>query len=521
MIAATLPRPAARLAALSGRARLAVAAGLGATLTLAQAPVSFWPIFFLALPPILWLWSGAERVRASFWIGWAVAFGMFLSGLYWIAEAFLVDIARHGWIMPFAIGGLSAGLALFWGAAFALAHRLGGNRGPVGLVALIGALTLAEYARTYVLTGFPWGLVAYGWLETPLAQLSAHIGPHLLGAMTLAIGGFAAWRGRGQWPTLVAMALFLGGWMIGQTRIPEETALRDDGFTVRVVQPNATQREKWSREGMPVFYNRLIDASRGGDYDIVLWPEAAVPQRIETPAVQFHDLIYAWEDVSFATGGRPALVGANRIVEEPGWRSWHNSLALIGPGGEILDFYDKHHLVPGGEFMPFQRTVARWGIRGVASSIMSLGGGMSHGPGPMTMALGDLPRVTPLICYEAIFPHQVRPPGERSEWIAHVTNDAWFGSSAGPWQHLAQARFRAIEQGLPVARSANTGVSAVIDPYGRVVSSLGIGETGFVEEVLAAPLAEPAYPRTGDLPGMLLMLTALAGAGILRRGAKS
>ena len=512
--AASVPAAFRGLAGLRRWPRVLVTLLAGAALTLAQAPVGFWPVFFVAWPVIVWLWWSRPGPWQAALTGWLVGFGMLVTGLYWIAEAFLVDIARHGWMIPFAIGGLAAGLALFWGAAFALARWIAPRPGPASVLALALALTLTELARTYVLTGFPWGLVAYGWMETPVAQMSALIGPHMLGLATVLAGGLLACAGRGQWTAILPAAMLVAGWQAGAQRLEAPVAEREDGFTVRVVQPNAPQREKWLPERIPVFYDRALELSTGGEFDVVVWPETAVPQRVETPAVQIRDRIYAWDDISRATDGRLALIGTRRVEPEPDWMNWYNSIALVGPDGIILDYYDKHSLVPGGEFLPFDRQMARLGLRSVATRTA---GGFVPGPGPRTMAMPGLPRVQPIICYEAIFPHELGTDGPHADWIVQATNDAWFGASAGPWQHLAQARFRAIEQGLPLARAANTGISALVDPYGRIMQSLPIGEAGALEGVLPAPLAEPPYARSGDLPGLLLILAGLAGLLLRRR----
>ncbi|SOH92624.1 apolipoprotein N-acyltransferase [Monaibacterium marinum] len=513
---ASIPQALTSLAALQRWGRLLVIVLAGACLTFAQQPWGFWPALLFALPVIIWLWWA----RPGFWqaalTGWAAGFGMMLVGLSWIAEAFLVDIARHGWMIPFAIGGLSAGLALFWGAAFALARWIAPRPGVLSVVVLALSLTALEMARTYVLTGFPWGMLAYGWMNTPVAQISASVGPHMLNLLTLLIAGLLACNGRSQWPTIAAATLLMAIWQIGATRLAQPVPLRADEYTVRVVQPNANQREKWLPEHIPTFYNRALDASRGGDYDAVIWPETAVPQRIETPAVQLAGLIYAWDDISQATDGRPAIVGTRRTEPEPDWINWYNSLAIVGQRGEILGQYDKHSLVPAGEYLPFERQLARLGLRAIASNTP---GGYVPGEGPQSIAIDGMPRVLPLICYEAIFPHELRTSGPRPEWIVHITNDAWFGNTAGPWQHLAQARFRAIEQGLPLARAANTGISAIIDPYGRLLQTLPIGEDGYLEGILPAPIAQPLYAQTGDLPGVTLVLAGLAGFAAARRRA--
>ncbi|QIK41851.1 apolipoprotein N-acyltransferase [Pontivivens nitratireducens] len=505
---ASIPQAYRALAGLRRWGRFLVTLLAGASLTLSQQPWGFWPALLFGIPVIVWMWWARPGLKQAAFTGWTAGFGMLIFGLYWIAEAFLVDIARHGWMIPFVIGGLAAGLSLFWGAAFALARWIAPRPGVISVIVLALSVTAFEMARTYVLTGFPWGMIAYGWMDTPVAQLTAYVGPHMLNLVTLLIGGLLACNGRSGWPTIAAGTALLASWQIGATRLEQEVIPRPDGYTVRLVQPNAPQREKWLTDRIPVFYDRALAFTAGGDYDAVVWPETSVPQRIETPAVQIADRIYSWMDISRAAGGRPALIGTRSTEPEPDWINWYNALAVVGQDGAILASYAKHSLVPGGEFLPFDRTMSRLGLRSVASGTS---GGFVPGPGPATIQIDGMPRVQPLICYEAIFPHELRTDGPRPEWIVQITNDAWFGKSSGPWQHLAQARYRAIEQGLPLARAANTGISAFVDPYGRLMQTLAIGEAGFLDGVLPTPIAAPLYARSGDLPGLVLLLAALSG----------
>ncbi|MGR3779832.1 MAG: apolipoprotein N-acyltransferase [Albimonas sp.] len=530
------------------RGRLTLAGLCGAGLTLAQPPVGLWPLVFLCVPALAWLGLARSERREAFGIGWAAGSAFFLTGLYWVAEAFLVDIARHGWMAPFAVTGLAVGLGLFWALAFWGARRLVervGARGLAAALALAGAWTLAEFARAHVLTGFPWALPAYAFAQTWLAQTLSVFGPHTLGLLALGFaaataapwlqpgGEAAAPAGGGRLaagllraglrpdfaavaaPALLALALGFGwsGWRLAGA--PADAA-PPSAPEVRLVQPNAAQRAKWDPDEMPRIFARLraLSAPEPGlpAPDVVIWPETAIPWILERePAVR--------EAIAASARGAVTLLGVRRIAPDadgrPGWR---NALEAVGPDGEILAAYDKRHLVPFGEYLPLHGLMTALGL----GPLVGESGGFDAGDGPAYLDLPGLPALSPQICYETIFPHQMPGPGEgeRPRWLVQVTNDAWFGASAGPWQHFHQARMRAIEQGLPLARAANTGISAMIDPWGRVVSSLGLLEAGAVQARLPIALAPTLYSRSGDWPWMTLAglaLAAPAAASGLRR----
>ncbi|MEO0681634.1 MAG: apolipoprotein N-acyltransferase [Pseudomonadota bacterium] len=537
---ADLPGPA-----LSRRARLAAAFACGLALTAAQPPVFAWPLVFVAYPALAALLWRVDAKRA-FWTGWAAGFGFFLSGLYWIAEAFFVDAARHGWMAPFAVSFMAAGLALFWGAA-AWAARASGARGLLGVLALATAWTAAEYARAHVLTGFPWALPSYAFADTDIVQLSAHVGPHGLGFGLIALACAPAWPWLGHIgtsrsrvkSTLKTLALY-PAFFVAQfvvlfvvefmayftpydpdNRFQTLAAPTDaDGgrLVVRVVQPNAAQDEKWDPDMMPVFFDRLIELSRppwGSDVDVVVWPETAVPQLLGREPEVRAAIAASAQDVGPGAPGTTVLVGARRYIQTESGPSWRNSLFALGPGGEAIDVYDKHHLVPFGEYLPLHGLLSRLDL----GLFVGETGGFDGGPGPTVMRLPGLPPVAPQICYETIFPHQMPPLADRPDWIVQVTNDAWFGASAGPWQHFHQARMRAIEQGLPVIRSANTGISAIIDARGRVVASVPLLTAGAVQAPLPRALPPTLYARHGDRPFLAALLLSFILIAALRRRA--
>jgi apolipoprotein N-acyltransferase len=271
---------------------------------------------------------------------------------------------------------------------------------------------------------------------------------------------------------------------------------------VRLVQPNAPQHEKWDPEKIPVFFQRQIDYTRAGPRpDLVVWPETAIP-------VLLNDAQPTLDAIARAARGVPVVLGVQRMAQG----RFYNSLVVLDADGGVTALYDKHHLVPFGEYIPFGDWLARYGIQGLAAQN---GAGYAAGPGAQVIGLGDLGRALPLICYEGVFPRNVAAAPGRADFMLLVTNDAWFGRVSGPYQHLAQARLRSAEQGLAMVRVANTGVSAMIDPWGRVTARLPLGQAGWTDAPLPAPRPPTLYARTGDLPMLGLTLLALLAAALL------
>jgi apolipoprotein N-acyltransferase len=491
-------RTAGRVAALSGSRRYALAATLGAVTALAQPPVS-WPVMlFLALPPLAWLLDGSRSWRGALLIGWVAGAAHFAAALFWIVDPFLVEPEVFGWMAPFALVGMAGGLALFWAPPFALARAFW-PPGVRRLLALAALWALADLARAYVLTGFPWGLPAYAWVETPVMQTVAVLGPHGLGLLTLVAALMPAAGSRRA--AVVTLVLVAAGWGYGAWRLSQPLPAREPPVTVRLVQPDAEQAQKWQPGMAQAFYERHLDLTAAAPRpDIVVWSETAVPFLLESSP----DLLA--ESAAAAAPGR-LILGIQRSEPAPGGgERYFNSLAVLNGDGTSPAVYDKHRLVPFGEYIPLKGFVARLGIPALTTLT---GGGFTPGPGPRVISVPGVPPFLPLICYEAIFPQGLRVPGERPEWLLQVTNDAWFGEASGPYQHLAQARVRAIEQGLPLARAANTGISAMVDPYGRVIASLGIGEMGVVDTTLPSGLAPTVYVLTGDLGALIAIVSVL------------
>src|SRR6056297_3194600 len=484
-----------RAAALRARYRLPLVAGLGALAGLGQAPWGLWPLSIAALAAIYALFTVATGWRKAAWLGLGVGTGYFLMAFNWIVEPFLVDVARHGWMAPFALLGLSSGLALFWAAGFALARATRARaRG------FVAALTLSEAARTYLLTGFPWAQTGHALIDTAWLGWAALGGALMLSAFALA-GAAALWHVLSG-PRLPAAAalLALAAFYAGGAALTPLPHTPPDAPVVRLIQPNAPQHQKWDPAHVQTFFDRQIAfTADGADRprpDLIVWPETAVPTLLHRAQPSF-------DAISRAAGPVPLVLGLQRT---DGLR-YYNSLVVLDEAGKPTAVYDKHHLVPFGEYIPFGNQLQRLGVGAFAAQ---QGHGYSAGPGAQVIRLGDLGKALPLICYEGVFPQDLRAAPTRPDMLLLITNDAWFGQVSGPYQHLAQARLRSVEQGLPMIRVANTGISAMIDPAGRVIASLPLGQAGWRDLPLPAPLAPTLYARTGDWPVILLAVLALS-----------
>ncbi|MEO0390781.1 MAG: apolipoprotein N-acyltransferase, partial [Pseudomonadota bacterium] len=345
---------------------------------------------------------------------------------------------------------------------------------------------LAELARAYVFTGFPWAMLPQGLLDTPAAQVLAWLGPHGLMVALIAVLTALSWRAIVVLPAAGLAAVLL----IAPITPPEATL---STHIMRVVQPNAPQQQKFDPAHIPTFNARLLEATSAGDRPpaLVVWPEIALPY-LERHAQPIFD------EIGIQARGAPVVLGLQR---RDATGRYYNALALLD-GTQITQRYDKYHLVPFGEYMPLAPLMSRFGIAGLAANDLA---GFARGPGPQLIDIPGIGPALPLICYEAVFAHRAGAAPSRPALLLHITNDAWFGQYQGPQQHLAQARMRAIEQGLPVVRSANTGISGVIDPYGRLLTALPLGTHGHADHALPVALPPTLYAKTGDLPVLLIL----------------
>jgi apolipoprotein N-acyltransferase len=481
-------------------ARFGALFGLGVIAALGQAPLDLWPATLAALAILFLLHRRIVAPRAAALQAWVFGLGYFGFALRWIVEPFLVDVARHGWMAPFALVLMAAGGAAFWALAGYIATRIV-PRSPI-LLALL--LVGAEMTRSLILTGFPWALLGHIWVPTWMAQASAIGGPHLLSLLTvLAALGLARLALRDWLPAYVALAVLVA--VAFTLRPGPAPQIAGDAPVVRLVQPNAPQHLKWDPAYREQFVNRLVELSGQGDRpDLIVWPETAVPYLLN----------FIIDDLSLfdeAARGAPLVFGVQRRDD---LGRFFNSLVVMEQGGVITATYDKQHLVPFGEYVPFGDLLGRFGIRGLATTD---GGGFAAGTTPGPVAIPGIGLAVPLICYEGIFAEEIVTGPDRPRLLLLITNDGWFGEAAGPHQHLAQARLRAIEQGLPMVRVANTGISAMIDAQGRITASLALGVDGALDAPLPAIGRAPPYSHIGDWPVGLLLLVGMAVCVLNRR----
>jgi apolipoprotein N-acyltransferase len=506
-----------------GWRRSLVAFLAGASTVLALPPVEFWPVPFITFPVLVWLIDGAAGgkrggVPAAALAGWWFGFGYFVAGLYWIGNALLVDAKTFGWLLPFAIVGLPAALALFTAFGAALA-RLLWTRGALRILSLAFALTLSEWLRGHLFSGFPWNTFGYA-LATPsvLAQSAALVG--VWGLTFIAVAVYAspavladeAAESRRPWLAPAVSALLLVAMAAyGAARLNSNPTSYVAGVRLRIMQPNLAQDDKFNysqKQAVMSRYLALSDRASGpqssgvADVTHLIWPESAFPFFLTREAdalAQIADLLP--EGTVLITGG----VRAPELAPGPAITRAYNSIYVIDHDGSVLSVYDKVHLVPFGEYLPFQDFLERLGLM----QLTKVRGGFIPGDRRRAMSVPRAPSFLPLVCYEIVFPGQVASRGERAGWMLNLTNDGWFGRSTGPYQHFQQARVRAIEEGLPLVRAANTGISAVVDPLGRVIRSLPLGSEGVLDASLPTALPPTLYARLGDAPVGLIVAVAL------------
>lgn len=553
-----------------GRRRAAYAAFFGALAALSQAPLHAFPVLWVALPAFVFLLDGAvseagrrlgARLRAAAAVGWWFGFGYFLAGLWWIGGAFLVEADDFGWMMPFAVLIMPAGLAMFWALAGALA-ALQWSDDWRRILALAVGLTVAEWLRGHVLTGFPWNALGYGFAANSLMmQPAALVGVYGLTLLAVivfaapAVFGGASGEARHRFVglPLAAAILFVAAIGYGAVRLASAADADVAGVRLRIVQPAIPQEEKWQDENRDWIFNSYLELSLGAnasyregearesdtapataapegapegasegapegtgekpgaldDVTHLIWPESAFPFILTDEPAALAAI------AELLPANTTLITGAARAQGTVRPRDFYNSIFVIGEDGTILDAYDKVHLVPFGEYLPLRPWLEALGIENLTRVPNGFVPGFRRRP----MTAAGAPPFSPLICYEIAFPGEVVDAAQRPGWLLNLTNDAWFGATSGPYQHLHQARVRAVEEGLPVVRAANTGISAVIDARGRVRGSIALGDMGTLDSALPAAGAPTVYARFGDVPlaAGLLAVLAVLGASRWRR----
>jgi apolipoprotein N-acyltransferase len=514
-----------------GWRRWLIAFVAGALSALAMAPFNAWPVLFVTLPTLVWLidgagvgrWGGVTAAATGWWFG----FGYFLAGLYWIGFAFLVDAPTFGWLLPIAVIGLPAVLAVYTAFGVALARMLW-TRDARRILALGAALTASEWLRGHLLTGFPWNAFGYA-LTAPLALAQAASLFGIWGLTFIAITVFASpatltddpSETRRPWLPLtlgVVVLAALGGY--GVLRLDRHPTRLVDGVHLRIMQPNLPQDVRFNYAAKQDVMNRYIALSGRAfgpqsqgirDVTHLIWPESPFPFFLTREADALAQI------TNLLPQGTVLITGAVRLADPDNTADSgvYNSIYVIDHDGTIRAVYDKVHLVPFGEYLPFEPFLERLGLHELTKQV----GGFLAGDRHRLIAIPGAPIALPLICYEIIFPGEFAPSERRPAWIVNVTNDGWFGISTGPYQHFQQARVSAIEEGLPLARAANTGISAVVDPVGRIISSLPLGREGVLDAPLPRPIGAPIYARLGDTPAAIMVLIALIA--VVRRRLQS
>jgi apolipoprotein N-acyltransferase len=523
-----------------GWVRRAIAFGAGAIGALAMAPINFAPALFVSFCAAVWLLDGSAESRgrragrqalrsavAAAGAGWWLGFGYFLAGLWWIGAALLVEADQFAWALPLAVIGIPAGLAIFTALGFALA-RLMWSPGPLRVFALAAGLGGSEWLRGHALTGFPWNDFGMALATVPaLAQGAALFG--LYGLDLVAIVIFAAPAtladfGRKERaaisrnPAVVAAFGAVGVLAVyGGVRLVANKTDYVNGVRLRLMQPNLPQDAKFKPENGPEILRRYLALSdqatspgRSGLADIthLIWPESAFPFVLSREP-------HALASIARALQGKILITGAARAEEAGAGKHTQifNSIEVV-QDDRIIGFYDKEHLVPFGEYLPLADILNPLGVSHLVPGVWD------RGAGPRRLSAPGLPPIAPLICYEAIFPEEATPRnGDRPGMILNVTNDGWFGSTSGPSQHMAQARLRAIERGLPLVRVANTGISAIVDPFGRILNELPLGAEGVIDGELPKPASSTLFSRHPLAASLSLWIFsfALAIIAVIRR----
>ncbi|MDZ4761592.1 MAG: apolipoprotein N-acyltransferase [Alphaproteobacteria bacterium] len=496
------------------RARaLGLAAGFGVLANLAFPPIWFWPAMLIALSGLVWLLDGAKLAlrpgRAAFWRVFAFGFAYFLVGLHWIVAAFLVDPGAHLWLIWLPLLILPGGLALILASVMLLAFQLW-STGPARLITFSVLFMAAEWIRgaLFGLGGLPWNLPGMAWEPGGAISQSASIwgiyGLSLLTVVALASpAALADRRPRGTTalraaPAIAAAILFGALWGWGSQRL-STVEQQPDGPMVRLVEAGVPQAAKYDEGVAAAMVRRFSDLTGpdgSGTPSIVIWPEGALPY-----------FLFEWPEaldlIAERLGDRRLIIGvARREQAGSSGEKTYNSLTVLSGDSALrgpLQIYDKHMLVPFGEFTPLADLIDRLGVE----TLQKLApGGFSPGPRPAPVKVVGVPAFGPMICYEAIFPGLAPDGIDRPQWLVNISNDSWFGGLSGPYQHAAQARYRSIEEGLPMARVAAGGLTGMIDAYGRWTARgspadpviYGADPAGWKSSVVDAPIPPVAAP---------------------------
>lgn len=522
-----MERLAGRTILLWGWKRALLAFMAGAIAVLGQAPYDFFAACFVSFPALVWLLDGAvadaptgflRRLKPAFAIGWWFGFGYFLAGLWWIGGALLVEAESFAWALPLAVVGIPLMLAFFYGFA-AVVARLLWSDGIGRIAALAFAFGLAEWLRTFLFSGFPWNPIGFAAMPVPLLMQSVAVvgvaGMNVLAVFVFSMPALLAERRNRKLGFSLAAILVAAHTAYGYFRLAAPAAPAVRSLNVRIVQPNIDLTEKWDGTVRDRIFASMLELTSAPPKagakkpDLIIWPETSVPFLFtERP-----DALVAIGDT--LADGQMLLAGAVRSEGEASAGQeglYYNSVVSINDRGEIVEAVDKVHLVPFGEYIPFADTMARIGLSQLVAGPMSFAAGTNRRP----LALPGGLKSVAFICYEMIFPGLVSVDAASSQIMVNVTNDAWFGDTPGPYQHFRQSQIRAVENGLPVLRAANTGISGIVDPSGRVVDALAMNVRGIIDFSVPVAASSAARVPVWQVNGFLIMFLFAVAAGGLK-----
>jgi apolipoprotein N-acyltransferase len=520
---------AGKIILLHGWKRAALAFFAGAFAVLALPPFDFFAAAFISFTLLVLLIEGAvappnagplRRIMPAVKLGWQFGFGYFLAGLWWLGNALLVEADEFAWAIPLAVLVLPAGLALFYALAVGLA-RIIWTEG-IGAIAALGfGFGVAEWLRGFLFTGFPWNPVGHLAMPAPLLMQSASIiGVEGMNALAVVFFAMPAvlflgrHHKRGILLFLILASAHVG---FGYYRLQNAAPGKKDGMLVRLVQPSISQSEKWDNAARDKIFSKLLELSAAKPVDgkkrpdLIIWPETSIPFLLTERPDAYSAIAAGLEDGQTLLAGAVRQEGDRKSGEEV---RYYNSLLVINDKGELVSASDKQHLVPFGEYLPLDGIFRSLGL----NEVVNTPGGFSAGGARSNISLANGTRLNPLICYEVIFPDEIGTQDGRADAMVNVTNDAWYGNTPGPWQHLRFAQIRAVEQGLPLLRAANNGVSVTIDSYGQIAEGLNLNEIATIDTYLPAKLQPTQFVLRGRLSFSLILfvLAAIAGLTILR-----
>jgi apolipoprotein N-acyltransferase len=481
------------------------AALAGVILTLALPPLSLFPFLFLSLFIFYRVLNKASSAYQAGMIGFLFGLGYFVSGFYWINYALFVDIQRWWWVLPLSLLALPSLFAFYYALGCYLLHRLAFK--PLAKIfAFALILSLCEILRGYLFTGFPWNLLGYVWADyLAVMQITSWVGIYGLTLLTILWGLIFVFYHQARALSFVVALSFLVTLVFGAIRLSKADESTTDIY-LRLVQPSIPQSAKWDNKRELDNLNQLIKLSNESSTQklyAVIWPESALTFDLDK-TLGLKDLLKNTLKADLL------LTGTIRTQGE----DYYNSMVAYQPQkAETIAYFDKAHLVPFGEYIPFQNLLK---FSPVAVDLANISG-FSKGDGLQSLMIADLPTVSPLICYEVIFPAAVTHHDIRPDWLLNLTNDGWYGKTAGPHQHLAIAKTRAIEEGLPLVRAANNGISAVISPYGHTLKALHYNEIGVIDFHLPAPLKPTFFSKYAHFPLIMMLLGLMLVVLILQR----